>query len=73
MTTVLASQVTEVQAHHFMAEASELGWKPGFLPYYVQTDLGNGLELVLAEVNYEAGYFTYDQSAGCVTLRVFND
>ena len=73
MNKVLAEQVTEVKAHHFAAEASELGWKPGYVPCKVETNIGNGLPLMLEELDYEKGYFTYNQVAGCITLRVYND
>lgn len=73
MAQILAAQVMEVKAHHFVAEASELGWKPGYLPVQADTNLGNGLPLVLEEIDYEKGYFTYNQVSGCITLRVYND
>lgn len=65
------SQVVEESFHEFAAEASELGWPPGYRPSMLTTDLGNGQNFVLTAFDDRA--FIYQQSAGCITLTVFND
>jgi hypothetical protein len=65
------AQVHEDQLHQFTAEASELGWPPGSWPRTVDTEIGNGLSLVLVDLT-DAGA-TYRQSLGCITLTVWND
>jgi len=55
----------------FDAEASELGWGPGEFPTKVETDLGNGLPLMLTAICEDVG--VYKQVCGCITLRVMND
>jgi hypothetical protein len=65
------SQVVEESIHEFAAEASELGWPPGYLPTVLATNLGNGQPFMLNAFDDRA--FVYQQSAGCITLTVFND
>ena len=57
---------------HFAVEASDLGWPPGHAPHHVDTDLGNGLPLVLLRRDAH-GTLTYRQSAGCIFVTVYND
>jgi hypothetical protein len=55
----------------FSAEASELGWPPGFFPEQFDTNIGNKQPMML--VGFNAGYAIYTQSAGCIYLKVYND
>ena len=64
----------QVMAHttfHFIAEASELEWSPGFFPDKVDTDIGNQQPLVLKECNSQMAL--YSQVAGCIEVTVYND
>lgn len=63
--------VTEVSVHHFVADASELGWPPGFWPKTVPTSLGNSMPLMLERITPFS--MTYFQAAGCIQVEVFND
>jgi hypothetical protein len=68
------SQVTEFEVGKFWVDASELGWKPGQFPKVVQTDLGNGMDLIFerwSDVDFRVAQ--YSQVAGCIAVRVFND
>ena len=69
--------VTEVEApeghcsFEYTADASMLGWAPGFFPTELETNMGNAQNLVRVSLDeYSA---LYKQIAGCVSLRVFND
>ena len=68
-----SSQVVESEfgVGSFSVDASELGWPPGFVPKTVNTNLGNGLPLVIERVT--ADKFVYRQDSGCVYVTVFND
>ena len=55
----------------YTAEASELGWAPGFFPGVLETNLGNKQRLVRTELN--AVKAVYQQVGGCIKLTVFND
>jgi hypothetical protein len=71
MTKVSRDQVTEAELHSFVADASELRWAPGEYPTLIETDLGNGLAMIVTAVTKD--YAKYYQSNGCITLTVFND
>lgn len=63
----------EVEIHTFDAEASEIGWRPGYFPrmFAVKPEIGNGLEFVMRAT--DSGAATYEQVAGCVRIVVWND
>lgn len=69
--------VTDVEApedhcsFEYTADASMLGWAPGFFPTELETNLGNKLNLVRESLDCDSA--VYKQIAGCVSLRVFND
>lgn len=62
---------THQQPHRFYADASDLGWAPGYFPEQVDTDLGNGLPFV--KTDQDEDRIRYSQANGCITLVVFND
>lgn len=64
-------QVMEHTTFHFVGEASELGWSPGFWPDQVDTNLGNGNPLELKQIDEERAL--YSQVAGCIEVTVYND
>jgi hypothetical protein len=70
---VTAANTTPDNVHdlHVVAEASELGLKPGELPNKLPTTLGNGQDFLL--VGVDDSQFIYQQSNGCFRLTVFND
>ena len=65
------AQVTETETHQFATEASTLGWKPGYWPKSIETDMGNKMPFNL--VNFDGEVARYVQTCGCITLSVFND
>lgn len=64
-------QSTEVCDFGYTAEASELGWAPGFFPNELETNLGNGQRLL--RISLDPCKAVYQQVAGCATLTVYND
>lgn len=64
--------VTETRLHHFVGEASTLGWPVGQVPVAIDTDLGNKMPFMLTFVD-EDGTANFRQANGCITLKVFND
>jgi hypothetical protein len=48
-----------------------LGWAPGFFPTELETNMGNAQNLVRVSLDEHSAL--YEQIAGCVSLRVFND
>lgn len=69
---VSRAQVREFSIFEFFAEASELGFAVGVAPGSLETDLGNGLALVLQRVDNH-GNLVYRQQSGCINLTIFND
>lgn len=68
--------VTEVEPHHFVAEASDLQLPPGTFPSVLTTTLGNRQPLRAVHVEKRDGdlmWIDYHQDLGCVSLRIFND
>jgi hypothetical protein len=66
----------EVEPHKFVAEASELGFRPYEWPDTIPTNLGNKQPFVRCmdeRQNGELVAVQYRQQLGCITLRVFND
>lgn len=63
--------VTETKLHSFSADASDLGWRPGFWPTKVETTIGNGLPFLLWSATEDVRI--YRQANGIIVLRVFND
>jgi hypothetical protein len=70
-TAINRNAVTQIKAHHFIAEASDLRWPPGFFPHQASTDLGNGQPLLLSLIEEDSA--VYRQQYGCISVRVFND
>jgi hypothetical protein len=77
MTTLSHDQITEVEPHFFVTEASDLGLRPGEWPVKIQTEVGNGQSLVRASKKVDAEgdllWVTYVQTLGCVRVRIYND
>jgi hypothetical protein len=65
--------VSEFEVHKFSAFASDLGLSPGYWPTELETTLGNKLPLVRASRLGEEGGFLYVQTAGCVSVKIYND
>lgn len=65
------ADVVEDAVGEFTADASELGLPPGQWPRTLPTNMGNGLPFVIRK--FAPGGTVYEQSLGCLTLRVFND
>lgn len=70
-TKIESNDVMEVEAHHFITKASNLGWAPGYFPEQVDTELGNGLPFFRTSLSSECA--KYRQQAGCIYLTVYND
>ncbi len=69
-------QVTEIEVHKFVADASDLGFPVGKFEEVLETNLGNKLPLVAHSektVNGEFAGIVYRQKLGCIELIVFND
>lgn len=71
VTVLEAKHVTSAGGFTFLADASDLGWKPGHVPHHLNTTLGNKQPFNLINATDEV--FIYDQQNGCVRLRVYND
>lgn len=59
-----------------VSEASDLGWRPGFVPYAVTLTgaaPGNGQPFLLDRRRSDHQAFRYAQRFGCMGLVVFND
>ena len=67
----------EVAPHRFVAEASDLGLKPGEWPAMLPTKIGNGEPLLRGHV--ERGtegdliWVRYRQENGCLSVKIIND
>ncbi|MEX3635928.1 hypothetical protein [Paraburkholderia sp. BR14320] len=68
---IRAEQLEHHDLYSYTAEASELGWRPGYVPEVLGTDMGNGQPFRLAHA--DAQRFMYRQLFGCISLTVFND
>ena len=68
---IYLSQVESVGNNRFVADASELGWPPGYWPPVIETTIGNGHILRRTELNSNGA--VYRQDAGVVEVQVFND
>jgi len=68
---ITANDVTEVDAHEFVTEASDLGWPVGKFLRVIKTDIGNGLPFML--VGGTPDKMEYMQANGCTSLTIFND
>lgn len=62
---------TEHCSFNYTAEASQLGWAPGFFPEVLETSLGNKLHFVRQSLTAEKA--EYVQAGGCISLTVYND
>jgi len=65
-------QFSETDLHVHVAEASDLGIKPGQVHQQFHTNLGNSQDMVLEGVD-QYGALRYRQMMGCITVKVFND
>ena len=69
--------IYEFEPHRFSAEASELGLRPGEWPATLATTMGKKLPLVRAtkkvDPDGDLTWVTYNQSCGCISLRIYND
>jgi hypothetical protein len=71
---ITSDMIEEIEVHTFVAEASDLGWRPwrGEWPRKVETTgIGNGLAFLLWSATADKA--TYRQANGCIVLKVFND
>lgn len=61
------------RGQEYITEASDLGWKPGFVPkgFTVDRKIGNGMGFTLVRLGAEL--FLYQQVFGVVTIKVLND
>ena len=67
-----ASNASEVDTHHLVCDASDLGFPVGEPPpIRLYTPLGNGQPFLL--VSASCAKFRYEQGNGCLSLVVFND
>lgn len=73
---IARDQIIEVEAHRFMADASDLGLRVGEWPASFETDAGNGQPFVRQGPKYHEGEligYSYRQSLGCISLTIQND
>ena len=71
-----ALDVHEYELHHFSAEASTLGLKPGEWPNRIDTDMGNEMPFLFSlqkVVDGDLLWVDYRQGNGCIFLRIYND
>lgn len=68
---IAEAHLTEVEVHHFVTEASELGFAPAETPQIIETEIGNGRPFYLVDIL--EGIFKYRQGNGCLFLDIFND
>ena len=71
---ICITDVEEPEGHcsfEYTADASSLGWAPGFFPEYLETNLGNKMNFVREHLDCMSAVYT--QLGGCISLRVFND
>lgn len=75
--TITADNTFEHELYRFSAEASELRLPPGEWPVTLPTTLGNGQPFIRKRKRLtptgDLGAVIYDQSAGCITLTIWND
>jgi hypothetical protein len=71
------SDCESIQDNVFYTEGSDLGWKPGFFPMVVSTDLGDRelllMDTTLNDDNGEIYGVQYIQPSTGLTVQVFND
>lgn len=70
---ITSRHVSEFEVGRFSAFALDLGMRPGYWPIHIDTTLGNKLALVRTSSLGEDGGFLYVQTAGCVSVKIFND
>jgi hypothetical protein len=70
---VTALNATQVSAHHYLADASDLGLAPGAIPLLIHTDLGNGQAFLLTSSPFRSGPLRYAQANGILSLEVADD
>ena len=64
--------VTNCAPYRYMADASELGLRPGEWPPKLRTTLGNGHMLYLWSKGQDDERI-YRQTGGCIELTIYND
>lgn len=70
---ILRSQIHEFECHKFVADASDLGLRPGEWPRSFDTDAGNGQPFLFSAFHKDGSGATYRQANGCILLRIIND
>ena len=69
--TITRANTVERNRHSVVAEASDLGLRPGRWPLFLETDLGNGRPFYV-QCQF-AGGVTYFQLDSALVLNIFND
>lgn len=74
---VSQSVLAEFKQNHYVAEASDLGLRPGLWPTKLHTDIDNGLPLLQDKAVYSAEgtlvSVIYRQHLGIVRVEIYND
>ncbi len=74
--TITSRDVDEVELHHFVTEASDIGIRPGAWPDIIPTTLGNSHGFCFEDFDWidgEVAAANYKQANGCISLYVLND
>lgn len=71
VTKFTQEHVSHEDQFKFYADASSLGWKPGYVPRTLETTLGNGQTLQLCNEGLPKS-FHYSQPFGCIRVIIFN-
>jgi hypothetical protein len=73
---ITRDDVVEFEVHKFIADASDLGWRPGEWPRCVSTDLGNSQPLwfdrTVRNDDGSVQHVVYRQALGCIDVSVYN-
>ena len=71
------SPIDNITGMIFCADASELGFRPGFAPRRIETSIGNKMPFRFIRIERnsegEALYAYYKQEFGELSLKVYND
>lgn len=74
---VAREQAAEIGSHRWLAEASEVGLKPGEFPGQIETDIGNGQPFIRKRYQCNADgdvlVVEYWQAFGICQLHLIND
>jgi len=71
-TIINLDQLTKCEDGTFTAEASELGWRPGFMPAYF-TLMGEGSTMIATRMRWDVHGATYTVLVNGLTAIIFND